>query len=67
MELLALASATARRLGEIGFLVGALGALLLAFGATRSDSGGIGQMARLIGPALIAVGFVLGIVYIHWA
>ena len=60
-------AAAARKTGEIGFLVGALGALLISAGGTRSGSGGTGRSLRLAGSLMIAVGFALGIVYIHWA
>lgn len=65
MELLALTASAARRFGEIGFLIGALGAFLLAAGAARADVQWR-NLAMLVGPLLIGVGFVLGIVYVHW-
>jgi hypothetical protein len=66
MEIIAVSIRTARRFGEIGFLIGALGALLLVAHAVLSDSQAIAKLARIGGPLLIAVGFVLGILYVHW-
>ncbi len=67
MGILAVSVSAARRLGEIGFLVGALGALLLVLEAARPGSPETQRrMARLIGALLIAVGFALGILYVHW-
>jgi hypothetical protein len=66
MEILAVSISTARKFGEIGFLLGALGALLLAAEAIRPFSQDAVKVARLVGLLLIAVGFVLGILYIHW-
>jgi hypothetical protein len=65
-EILGVTVSAARKTGEIGFLIGALGALLLVAGGTRSGSGGMGRSLRLAGSLMIAVGFALGIVYIHW-
>jgi hypothetical protein len=63
---LAIAVHTARRLGEIGFLVGAIGGLLLLVeGMTSAGSGRSNPMRALAG-LLMAAGFVLGIAYVHW-
>lgn len=65
----ALAAGTARRIGEVGFIVGALGALLLALGAARETGGGAAAVTRnltIVAGVCIAIGFVLGIVVLHW-
>lgn len=64
--ILALAAHTAKRLGEIGFLIGAVGALLLALDAMMPAQAGGAKPTRALGALLIAAGFVLAIAYIHW-
>lgn len=69
MELLATVSvATGRRLGEIGFLLGAIGAVLLVVEARTSGSGAARRpsMPMTAGSVLIAVAFLLGIAAFHW-
>jgi len=67
MEVLAMSVSAARRFGEIGFLIGALGALLLVLEDARPGSPETHRrLIRLLGALLIAAGFVLGILYIHW-
>jgi hypothetical protein len=66
MELLAVSLSTARKFGEIGFLIGALGAVLLVIENALAGSQSGPKLARTIGFILIAVGFVLGILYVHW-
>lgn len=64
--ILALAVHTARRLGEIGFLAGALGGLsLIAEGVFAGASWR--SQARLLGALLITIAFGLGIVSLHWS
>lgn len=65
MSILAVSISTARHLGEIGFIIGAVGALLLAVESARPDSQSGRNMIRLIGSLLIAIGFVLAIFYVH--
>jgi hypothetical protein len=66
MHILAVSISTGRKLGEIGFLLGALGALSLFAGGTGPDSRRPLKLAGRIGALLIAAGFVLGIAYVHW-
>jgi len=73
MIVLALARHTAIRFGEVGFALGALGALLMAAAAMmRSSAGADAGSARRATPAmvagavLVAVAFVAGIVFMHW-
>ena len=68
MGLLALAATSARRIGEIGFIVGAIGGVLLALGAAGGNGRGASTARTLLVLAgvCIAVGFVLGIVTFHW-
>jgi hypothetical protein len=69
MEILAAVSvATGRRLGEIGFLLGAIGAVLLVVEAMSSASGTARRpsMPMTLGSVLIAVAFLLGIAAFHW-
>jgi hypothetical protein len=66
MEVLALALRTARRIGEVGFVVGAVGGLLLALGAAAGRGSRGGRASLVVAGLCIAVGFVLGIVYLHW-
>jgi hypothetical protein len=67
MELVALAVHTARRIGEVGFAIGALGALIITLGAWTGAAGRTrGNPATAGGAFLVAVGFVLGIVALHW-
>jgi hypothetical protein len=63
---ISLAATTARRIGEIGFILGAIGALLLVLGAGASSRSGGGRASLMLAGLCIAVGFVLGIVYMHW-
>ena len=64
--ILALAVHTAKRLGEIGYLIGAIGGLLLLAEGATSARAGRGSPLRIMAGLLIAIGFVLGIVFIHW-
>lgn len=67
--LVGLAAGTARRLGEIGFIVGAIGGLLFiagaAFRANRAQ-GSASRTAFMGAGVCITIGFVLGIVALHW-
>ena len=64
----ALAAGTARRIGEIGFIVGAVGGVLLLLGAVRGNgaSAAATRTLTMLAGVCIAVGFVLGIVAFHW-
>ncbi|GEM_PF-6934975 len=64
--IIALTTVTARRIGEIGFVVGAIGGLLLMLGAGTASRSGGGRASLMLAGLCIAVGFVLGIVYMHW-
>lgn len=64
--ILALAVHTAKRLGEIGFLIGAIGALLLLVDGVGSGSTSRTTPFRGLAGLLMAAGFVLGIAFIHW-
>ncbi len=68
MELIATISiGAARRIGEIGFLIGAIGGLLLLLGSVRGHAANADARAIAIAAGLcIAVGFALGIVAFHW-
>jgi hypothetical protein len=66
MELLAVTVSAARKFGEIGFLIGALGAVLLVVENAMAGSQSGQKLARTIGFVLMAVGFILGILYVHW-
>lgn len=66
MDILALASSTARRFGELGFLIATLGALLVMAVGVGPDRGGWRKLLTRLGPLLMAVGFACGIVYAHW-
>jgi ABC-type proline/glycine betaine transport system permease subunit len=69
MGLIALAAGTARRVGEIGFIIGAIGGLLFIAGAAlRANSAreGTSQKVLMAAGVCITVGFVLGIVAFHW-
>jgi len=68
MQVLAMAIHTAKRFGEIGFVIGAIGALMMAAGSMpRGRSAGVGGAPIVaIGAVLVAAGFVLGIVSLHW-
>jgi hypothetical protein len=67
MDILAMTAAAARRFGEIGFAVGALGALLCLVSAIpRGSSKHPARAFAVLGFFLIAVAFVLGILYVHW-
>lgn len=69
MGLLALAANTARRIGELGFIVGAIGGVLfIAAAAVRANRarGNPGRGILMAAGVCITVGFVLGIVALHW-
>ena len=69
MQLIAsLSASAARRIGELGFIVGAIGGLVLVLGALRAgQTSASGARALLsIAGLCITVGFVLGIVALHW-
>ena len=69
MGLVALAAGTARRVGEIGFIIGAIGGLLFIAGAAfRANSAREGTSRKVLMAAgiCITVGFVLGIAAFHW-
>jgi hypothetical protein len=63
---LALGAGTARRIGEIGFIVGAIGGLLVMVGAASGSRSGSGRASLMLAGLCIAVGFVLGIIFLHW-
>jgi hypothetical protein len=63
---ISLAATTARRIGEIGFIVGAMGGLLLLLGAGAGSTSGGARPSLMLAGLCIAVGFALGIVYMHW-
>lgn len=68
-NLVAIATATARRLGEIGFVVGAIGGLLFMAGAAfRANSAreSTGRAFFMGAGLFIAIAFVLGIAAFHW-
>jgi hypothetical protein len=67
-QMVALAAGTARRIGEIGFIVGAVGGLLLGLAAARRNGAGAEASPALtiLGGVCIAIGFVLGIAAFHW-
>ncbi|HZT64536.1 MAG TPA: hypothetical protein VFA11_01985 [Acidimicrobiales bacterium] len=71
--IIAIATSTARRIGEIGFAIGALGALLIAFGAFTQagadpNAAAAGRrMSETVGGLMLGVCFVLQIVSLHWA
>lgn len=57
----------ARRIGEIGFVIGAIGALLLVLAAARgTPPAANARSLTMLAGLCMAVGFVLGIVYMHW-
>ena len=62
-----LATAASRHLGELGFALGAVGALVLVAEAATPEAPSWARMGRAVGAVLIALGFVLGIIYIHGA
>lgn len=68
-----MAPATARRVGEIGFAIGAAGALLISLGAlTQAGAdpalGAAGRrMSTAAGGLLMVVCFVMEIVNLHWS
>jgi hypothetical protein len=64
----ALAAGTARRIGEIGFIVGAVGGVLLVLAAARTSGRGAAASRALtmLAGVCIAIGFVLGIIALHW-
>ena len=64
--ILALAVHTARRIGEIGFLIGAIGGLLMLVEGMTSGGAGRAKPLQALAGLLMTVGFVLGIVYVHW-
>jgi hypothetical protein len=67
--LLALTSQTARRIGEVGFIVGAIGGLLFIGGAALLATDADERTSRnvLIGSGVcITVGFICGIITLHW-
>jgi hypothetical protein len=66
--IIALSASSARRIGEIGFIIGAVGGVLVMLAALRGSGGSSrgANPAMLLAGLCIAVGFVLGIVYIHW-
>jgi hypothetical protein len=66
MVVFAVTTSAARRIGEIGFVVGAVGALVLFLEAALGPGGSLTRLLRALGPLLLAVAFVLGIIYIHW-
>jgi hypothetical protein len=69
MGLLALSASAARRFGEIGFIVGAIGGILFIAGAAALANSARASTARtffMLAGVCIAVGFVLGIVAFHW-
>ena len=69
MSLVALAAGTARRLGEIGFIVGAIGGIFFIAGAAALANSARGSTARtffMLAGLCIAVAFVLGIAAFHW-
>ena len=63
---LALGAETARRIGEIGFIIGAIGGLLVMVGAATGSRSGGGRSAMMLAGLCLAVGFALGIVFLHW-
>ena len=71
--LVAISASSARRIGEVAFVVGAVGALLIAVGGwSRPDAATAGRtptdrIAILVGGLLLALCCVLEIVHIHWA
>ncbi len=66
MGLLALAASTARRIGEVGFIIGAIGGLLIMLAAAAGRGSRGGRASSTLAGLCIAVGFVLGVVYMHW-
>ena len=69
MGLIGLAAETARRLGEIGFIIGAIGGLLFIAGAAFRANSARERTSRNVLMAAgicITVGFVLGIAAFHW-
>jgi hypothetical protein len=69
MGLLALTSQTARRIGEVGFIIGAIGGLLFIAGAALLANDADERTTRnvFMGSGIcIAVGFIAGIITLHW-
>jgi hypothetical protein len=70
LDLVALAAGTARRIGEIGFIVGAIGGLLFMAGAAFRANNARESTSRTFFMAaglFVAIAFILGIVAFHWA
>ncbi len=68
MELIAtLSVSAARKFGEIGFIIGAIGGILVILGAARADvrRADVRGIVMLAG-ACVTVAFALGIVAFHW-
>ncbi len=69
MGLVGLAAGTARRIGEIGFIIGAIGGLLFIAGAAfRANSARESTSRNVLMAAGICIttGFILGIAAFHW-
>ncbi len=63
MTLLAITKHNGLRIAELGFLIGAIGAAILAL-AFLAPSGA--RAARFIGAVAIAAGFALLVIASHW-
>ncbi len=69
MGLVGLAAGTARRIGEIGFIIGAIGGLLFIAGAAFRANSARESTSRTVVMAAgvcLTVGFVLRIAAFHW-
>jgi len=69
MGLLAVTSQSARRIGEIGFIIGAIGGLLFIAGAALRANDAEESRARNVfmgAGVCITIGFICGIISLHW-
>jgi hypothetical protein len=69
MGLLAVTSQTARRIGELGFIIGAIGGLLFIAAAALKVNDAEETRTRnvlMASGVCITVGFICGIISLHW-